>query len=364
MEEAARRNVTVPFERLTVALEELEEEAARPAAVQAAATAVEAAAAPKATAAETPEADRPQGLEEQALASQPAESEEPSQPAVQEVADPLAGFLGTWSYMRESTFRVLRDEDGQLLLVGELTKGNEVTGQLRPEGDDLLGEVRPSSGGSPLGTVRLRLGEAPATALVAFRRAGKETWGSDFLSQLLEATMPQPAAAAPPAAEAAAQPTESAAEAEARGNADMQVGADAQEFGDSGMDSEEDSEGEEPRPLPEPARRFRLQAYAAQPQFGGSAKMRAVAQENAEAQLQKLRDNGPPAMRRYLARRHRFIDPMYRRRRLKWIERTMAEKNKETEVKFNSYYTTHPDDQVDWPTNKGSVTVVWPSPYH
>lgn len=71
-----------------------------------------------------------------------------------------------------------------------------------------------------------------------------------------------------------------------------------------------------------------------------------------------------PGAKAYLARRHRFIDPMYRRRRLKWLERQKAKKNNETEVKFNDYYATHPDNHKVWPTNKGSVTVVWPSPYH
>jgi len=70
------------------------------------------------------------------------------------------------------------------------------------------------------------------------------------------------------------------------------------------------------------------------------------------------------AMDRYRSRRHRFIDPMFRRRRLKWLERQMARLNKPREVKYNDYFKTHPDDKPEFPTNKGSVTVAWPSPYH
>eukprot|EP00927_Polykrikos_kofoidii_P061135 TRINITY_DN56007_c0_g1_i1.p1 TRINITY_DN56007_c0_g1~~TRINITY_DN56007_c0_g1_i1.p1 ORF type:complete len:335 (-),score=50.57 TRINITY_DN56007_c0_g1_i1:187-1191(-) len=69
-------------------------------------------------------------------------------------------------------------------------------------------------------------------------------------------------------------------------------------------------------------------------------------------------------LEKYLGIRHRFVDPMYRRRRLKWLERQMAEKNKPKEVQHNSYYATHADDSEMWPTNKGSVTVKWPGLYH
>merc|ERR550534_697459 len=59
--------------------------------------------------------------------------------------------------------------------------------------------------------------------------------------------------------------------------------------------------------------------------------------------------------------RNRFIDPMYRRRRLKYLERMQKGKNKDKEVKYNTYYMKHPDVHPMWPTNKGSVTVQWPS---
>lgn len=106
----------------------------------------------------------------------------------------------------------------------------------------------------------------------------------------------------------------------------------------------------------------RLAAYLVRAQSGGSQEERAASQKSAEKELLKMRETGQT--KAYLARRHRFVDPMFRRRRLKWLERQMIGKNKEKEVKFNTYYATHPDDHKEWPTNKGSVTVVWPSPHH
>lgn len=71
-----------------------------------------------------------------------------------------------------------------------------------------------------------------------------------------------------------------------------------------------------------------------------------------------------PQLQSYMARRHRFIDPMFRRRRLKWLERQSAGSNKEWNVKHRlPFYGTHPDDQKQWPTNKAGLHVTWPSPY-
>mmetsp|Transcript_92202 Transcript_92202/g.144736 ORF Transcript_92202/g.144736 Transcript_92202/m.144736 type:complete len:376 (+) Transcript_92202:110-1237(+) len=108
----------------------------------------------------------------------------------------------------------------------------------------------------------------------------------------------------------------------------------------------------------------RLVAYLTKAESGGSAKERADAQAKAEEELEQMRKKGAKPVRDYLARRHRFVDPMFRRRRLKWLERQMAGKNGERETKFNTYYATHPDNHKEWPTNKGSVTVKWPSPHH
>lgn len=104
--------------------------------------------------------------------------------------------------------------------------------------------------------------------------------------------------------------------------------------------------------------------YPVEQSLGGSREKRAKEMKKAATELEKLKTKGKPDIRNYLSRRHRFIDPMYRRRRLKWLERQMSDLNREKDVKFSSYYAPHPDDTPEWPTNKGSTTVVWPSPYH
>jgi len=88
----------------------------------------------------------------------------------------------------------------------------------------------------------------------------------------------------------------------------------------------------------------------------------AAARRTAEEDVQREKRAGDVAS--YLARRHRFVDPMFRRRRLKWLERQNAGLNNETEVKFNNYYSVHADNTAQWPTNRGSVHHKWPSPYH
>lgn len=60
-------------------------------------------------------------------------------------------------------------------------------------------------------------------------------------------------------------------------------------------------------------------------------------------------------------RRHRFVDPLFRRRRLKWMERFLAGMNNAKEIKYNRHFTRHPDVQRKWPSNLGSVTVQWPN---
>jgi len=60
-------------------------------------------------------------------------------------------------------------------------------------------------------------------------------------------------------------------------------------------------------------------------------------------------------------KRHRFVDPLFRRRRLKWMERFLAGMNNSKEIKYNRHFTRHPDEQKKWPTNMGSVTVKWPN---
>eukprot|EP00930_Biecheleria_cincta_P082549 TRINITY_DN72262_c0_g1_i1.p1 TRINITY_DN72262_c0_g1~~TRINITY_DN72262_c0_g1_i1.p1 ORF type:complete len:465 (+),score=86.05 TRINITY_DN72262_c0_g1_i1:52-1446(+) len=111
-------------------------------------------------------------------------------------------------------------------------------------------------------------------------------------------------------------------------------------------------------------KKHKLAHYPVEQSLGGSKTTRAKEMAKAEGELEKLKSKGKPDIRNYLSRRHRFIDPMYRRRRLKWLERQMSDLNREKDVKFSSYYGPHPDATPEWPTNKGSTTVVWPSPYH
>ena len=63
----------------------------------------------------------------------------------------------------------------------------------------------------------------------------------------------------------------------------------------------------------------------------------------------------------YVNKRHRFVDPLFRRRRLKWMERFLAGMNNAKEIKYNRHFTRHPDEQKQWPSNLGSVTVRWPN---
>jgi hypothetical protein len=63
----------------------------------------------------------------------------------------------------------------------------------------------------------------------------------------------------------------------------------------------------------------------------------------------------------FVNRRHRFVDPLFRRRRLKWMERFLAGMNSAKEIKYNRHFTRQPDLQPKWPSNLGSVTVKWPN---
>lgn len=67
--------------------------------------------------------------------------------------------------------------------------------------------------------------------------------------------------------------------------------------------------------------------------------------------------------KKLLTKRYRFVDPLYRRRRVKWMERLLTQKHSAQELKHHSYYKTHPDQQETFPTNMGPATIKWPSPY-
>ncbi|CAE8638559.1 unnamed protein product, partial [Polarella glacialis] len=145
------------------------------------------------------------------------------------------------------------------------------------------------------------------------------------------------------------------------------AGADARPTEDlSNSETTSGAAEQQPKAQPDvlPGERLRLARYAAKQELGGSKEDRAKQMAKAESELERLKTKGPLPIRTYLARRHRFVDPMFRRRRLKWLERQMAGLNKDKEVKYNQYYATHPDKTPEWPTNKGSVTIKWPSPHH
>ena len=74
-------------------------------------------------------------------------------------------------------------------------------------------------------------------------------------------------------------------------------------------------------------------------------------------------ENFDDEQKKQLTKRYRFIDPLYRRRRVKWMERLLTQKHSAQELKHHSYYKTHPDQMDTYPTNMGPATIKWPSPY-
>eukprot|EP00386_Alphamonas_edax_P001747 GDKI01005230.1.p1 GENE.GDKI01005230.1~~GDKI01005230.1.p1 ORF type:complete len:241 (-),score=61.67 GDKI01005230.1:17-739(-) len=72
-----------------------------------------------------------------------------------------------------------------------------------------------------------------------------------------------------------------------------------------------------------------------------------------------------PEFKAYVERRHRFADPLFRRRRLAFLDKLARNRFKSAkQKKYNPQYQEHPDDAEVWPHNKGSVTIKWPSPFH
>ena len=60
----------------------------------------------------------------------------------------------------------------------------------------------------------------------------------------------------------------------------------------------------------------------------------------------------------------RFVCPLYRRRRLKWLERFSNKRHTSKELKYKAHWLTHPDQKPVFPDNKGATNVEWPSPWH
>eukprot|EP00922_Rhytidocystis_sp_ex-Travisia-forbesii_P042811 GHVS01064019.1.p1 GENE.GHVS01064019.1~~GHVS01064019.1.p1 ORF type:complete len:524 (-),score=97.04 GHVS01064019.1:254-1669(-) len=88
-----------------------------------------------------------------------------------------------------------------------------------------------------------------------------------------------------------------------------------------------------------------------------------VVRAKAETALKALLED--PAVEKYFNRRYRFFEPLFRRRRLAYIERLCAGRVKnEKKKKYQQFFVDHPDQKALWPDNKGSCSVKWPSPYH
>jgi len=287
---------------------------------------------------------------EQAVGEMEAEANE-QVALVQEAEPEPEPLIGLWRSKRnaDDEFRIGRDEDGVLQLSAQLAE-KSVSGLLHPaEEDSLQAEMYYDDEECQLfGTVKLR-SDSEGEVFRKIKIAGKESWSREVQYGKVEAPAPEvEAAPEAAAAEAAAPEVEGAPEVEPEASEAATVLASVA-----------------PASVRRPVQpRAALAAYLAQAQPGGGPQERARQKAKAEEELELARREGHPQVRALLKRRHRFVDPMFRRRRLKWLERQMVGRNKPTEVKFNTYYATHPDDQTEWPTNKGSVTVVFPSPYH
>jgi len=285
---------------------------------------------------------------------------------------PEWGLLGEWQIEgMKFPLVISRPEEGGLFLRHTTRRSLEVQGSATLQGEWFEGELKFVETDAPYTRVRMRVGDEPKSMRLSFLLDGESEW-IDVATQLVAGPTleeQQPVEVAEPAEESAKVPDATAA-APRETSVAPAAAAPLATLRSSGFTARG------------PLERQVLTGVVVRPEFGGSAGQRKKAKSKAEADLEELRRSDAAtelaafklrapaaeaqwtAAKTYLARRHRFIDPMFRRRRFKWLERQMASKNKEREVKFNSYFATHPDDHKVWPSNKGSVTVVFPSPYH
>lgn len=85
------------------------------------------------------------------------------------------------------------------------------------------------------------------------------------------------------------------------------------------------------------------------------------AQEQLEREIER-----DPKLEAYIHTKHRFFDPLFKRRRLSFLDRLARSRIKsqmEREIGAE-VYVQHPDKQASFPSNKGLLTRKWPSPYH
>lgn len=245
----------------------------------------------------------------------------------------MSPLIGPWQLEGGKGRLIISKESDTFRLQYDLARNVEIRGMLAMQDD--WAEADLVKGDSPYGRVCLQLGKGTSTLNMKLKMHNHETWG------MLAAH--RPADFVPSTKPEAADLGTAQSEANRAG-----IGVLA-------------ARGRRP------ARRLLASYLAQRPSGRGPGRAGRVdgaplaAPEGAKGPSSAPL---PDPLRGYLCKRHRFVDPMFRRRRLKWLERQMAEKNKDREVKFNLYYTVHPDDRREWPTNKGSVTVQWPSPYH
>ncbi|KAL8424509.1 hypothetical protein Efla_005951 [Eimeria flavescens] len=89
-------------------------------------------------------------------------------------------------------------------------------------------------------------------------------------------------------------------------------------------------------------------------------------QQQAAALLLQQEVTKDPRLAGYLGRQHRFVDPLFKRRRVSFLDRLARSRIKsqhDREIR-SQVYVQHPDNMDSFPNNKGFLTRKWPSPYH
>jgi len=274
-------------------------------------------------------------------------------------------LIGSWRYGKNGSFDITSTESG-LHLETRLSKRSTLSGVLVPTFND--NDSNTSWFEVGLGEIDVRLKHEDEDGTVAFqiRRDGAVDWAEEMRATMKPRPDMEEKLSKNQGSEAVQTGVEQTDAVEPRetGPSTTMTNHETSQNGDvdvpavTGDTSQHGGHSNEPTRMSQ----VRLVAYAARPRLGGDAAQRNATRARAEKRLAGFRKQD--STRGYLMRRHRFIDPMYRRRRLKWLERYMAQQHSETQIKFRNYYAPHPDDVKEWPSNKGSVTVEWPSPYH
>jgi len=269
-------------------------------------------------------------------------------------------FVGVWSYPGNE-FRVSRSAEG--LRFDGRKDATELSGLLERDDEWLQTEMK-SDAGQSFGFMRFRAGLEDGTIQINMKLKSTAMWKDRGIVATRLGGVPE-------SVESVAHSDDDDEIDSISENQDAirslqkidELPSDEVLFGTSTDSTDEptDSKPQQARELSS-VKRSQLVSYVTRNKGGGLKLNPEKAMMEADVELSQLRDKG--ALQKHLARRHRFVDPMFRRRRLKWLERQVAAKNKEREVKYNPYMVEHPDQKKEWPSNKGSVTITWPSPYH